>query len=85
MKGHVLSRNNLGVVENIINKNCELAVRHWMISVKMGDEKSLDDIKDMFMKGHATKAQYAEALRGYQDAIEKMKSPQREEAKRLGM
>ncbi|EJK60615.1 hypothetical protein THAOC_18992, partial [Thalassiosira oceanica] len=43
----------------------------------------LDDIKKMFVEGHATKAQYAEALRGYQDAIEKMKSPNREEAKRL--
>ncbi|EJK47878.1 hypothetical protein THAOC_33374 [Thalassiosira oceanica] len=85
MKGHVFSRNNLGVVENIINKNCELAVQHWMISVKMGDEKSLDDIKKMFVEGHATKAQYAEALRGYQDAIEKMKSPNREEARRLVM
>ena len=41
--------------------------------------------KVMFMKGHATKAQYAEALKGYQDAVEEMKSPQREEAKRLGI
>ena len=83
MKGHAFGRHNLGVIEDIINGNYELAVQHWMISVKMGDKKSLDDIKDMFVKGHATKAQYAEALRGYQDAVEKMKSPQREEAKRL--
>ena len=39
------------------------------------------------MRGEATKAQYAEALRGYGDAVEEiqMKSPQREEAKRLGI
>ena len=48
-------------------------------------ETSLDFIKDMFMNGVATKAQYSEALRGYQDAVEEMKSPQREEAKRIGI
>ena len=50
----------------------------------MGDEKSLNEIKKMFMKGCATKALYAEALRGCGDAMEEMKSHQQEEAKRLG-
>jgi len=36
---------------------------------------------ELFKKGFATKSQYAEALRGYQDAIEETKSPDREEAK----
>ena len=31
-----------------------------------------------------SKTQYAEALRGYGGTVEEMKSPQREEAKRLG-
>ena len=56
-----------------------------MISAKMGFEKSLNNIKKMFMDGHATKAQYAEALIGYRDAVEEMKSPHRVEAKRLGV
>ncbi|EJK69531.1 hypothetical protein THAOC_09201, partial [Thalassiosira oceanica] len=51
------------------DENHELAVQHWMISAKMGDENSLNNIKKMFMKGHATKAQYAEALKGYPDRI----------------
>ena len=51
----------------------------------MGFEESLNAIKEMFKEGHATKAQYAEVLRGYQGALEEMKSPQREEAKRLGV
>ena len=38
-------------------------------------------IKEMFTDGDATKAQYAEALKGYQDAVEETKSHQREEAK----
>ena len=56
-----------------------------MISAKLGHENSLNNIKDMFKEGHATKAQYATALRGYGDAVEEMKSHQREEAKRLGL
>ncbi|EJK47378.1 hypothetical protein THAOC_33904 [Thalassiosira oceanica] len=83
MKGHVISRHLLGIAE-FNNENCALAVRHLMISAKMGHDKSLNNIKEMFMLGHATKAQYAEALRGYGDAAEEMKSHQREEAKGLG-
>ena len=84
MKGHVLSRNNLGIVE-FYKGNYELAVQHLMISAKMGYEDSLNGIKKMFMKGQASKAQYAEALKGYGDAVEEMKSHHREEAKRLGI
>ena len=65
MKGCVPSRHNLGCAE-FQNGNYELAVPHWMISAKMGYEDSLNKIKKMFKEGHATKAQYAEALRGYQ-------------------
>ncbi|EJK53667.1 hypothetical protein THAOC_26847, partial [Thalassiosira oceanica] len=83
IKGHVFSRHMLGY-NDFNNGDHELAVQHWMISAKMGDEDSLNDIKKTFMDGHATKAQYAEALRGYGDAVEEMKSHQREEAKRLG-
>ncbi|EJK64284.1 hypothetical protein THAOC_14997 [Thalassiosira oceanica] len=82
MKGDVFSRHMLGF--NECNEgNSILAVQHWMISAKMGDEDSLNAIKKMFMNGHATKAHYAEALIGYGDAVEEMKSHQREEAKRL--
>jgi len=84
MRGHAESRHNLGVFA-FGRGNYEIAVQHCMISAKMGHEMSLICIKAMFMKGHATKAQYAEALRGYQDAVEGMRSPQREEAKGLGI
>ena len=84
IKGHVESRHNLGVAE-FGGGNHQLAVQHWMISAKMGHEKSLNCIQKMFKDGHATKSQYAKALLGYRDAVEEMKSPQREEAKRLGV
>ena len=84
MKGNAHSRHNLGCFE-FLEGNPEVAVQHLMISAKMGYEETLNCIKKMFMKGHATNSQYAEALRGYQDAVEEMKSPHREEAKRLGV
>ena len=84
MEGCVLSRHALGVVE-FREGGIKLAVQHWMISAKMGHENSLNDIERMFMEGHAAKTQYTEALRGYQIAAKEMKSPHREEAKRLGV
>ena len=84
MKGNALSRHNLGAVENSYG-NHQLAVQHLMISAKMGFEVSLNVIKLFFKKGVATKVQYAEALLGFRDVVEEMKSPQREDAKRLGV
>ena len=83
MQGHVVSRYNLGCNEGE-KGNHDRAVRHFLISVKMGHKDSLEMIKKMFMAGFATKEQYAEALKGYQDAAEEMKSHDRDEAKRLG-
>ncbi|EJK47698.1 hypothetical protein THAOC_33566 [Thalassiosira oceanica] len=56
---------------------------HWMISAKLGCQDSLNTVKRMFMNGHATKADYAAALRGYQSAIEDMSSPDRDEARAM--
>jgi len=84
MRGDADCRHMLGVVE-YDNGHGKVAVQHLLISVKMGYERSLYGIKAMFTEGHATKAQYAEALIGYRDAVEEMKSPQREEAKRRGV
>ena len=52
-----------------------------MISAKMGCEDALNYIKRMFMNELATKEIYKEALVGFRDAMEKQKSPDREEAK----
>ena len=83
IRGHVEARHTLGFIEKE-KGNGDRAVRHCMISAKMGYEDSLENIKRMFKAGFATKDQYAEALRGYQDAVEEMKSHDRDEAKRLG-
>mmetsp|Transcript_24264 Transcript_24264/g.55033 ORF Transcript_24264/g.55033 Transcript_24264/m.55033 type:complete len:375 (-) Transcript_24264:33-1157(-) len=81
IRGHVESRHNLGVRE-CGEGNHERAVKHLLISAKMGDKSSLDVIKDMFVGGVASKDQYADALKGYQEAMEEMKSPERVEAKK---
>ncbi|EJK71718.1 hypothetical protein THAOC_06815 [Thalassiosira oceanica] len=84
LQGHARSRHNLGCFE-AEKGNHDRAVRHLMISAKMGYKESVKNIEKLFMAGLATKAQYAEALKGYQDAVEEMKSHDRDEAKRLGL
>ena len=84
MEGNVESRSTLGGIE-VMNGNDDRAVQHLLISAKMGHKGSLDLIKAMFIAGKATKAQNAEALKGYQDAVEEMKSPQRDEAMASGL
>ena len=83
MSGDVYARSNLGNEEGRA-ENYDLALQHWMISASLGDQGSLDKIKLLFMDGLATKAEYAAALRGYQNATEEMRSPDREEATILG-
>ena len=77
MRGYVLARFNIGCEERRA-RNFDLALQHWMIAAKLGHEKSLHNVKVMFMKGLATKDDYAEALRGYQSAVEEMNSPYRD-------
>ena len=83
MCGHVLARHNLGYEEYKAG-NYDLALQHWMISAALGCEESLKNVKFFFMKGLANKADYAAALRWYQNAVEEMSSSDRDEAKTLG-
>ena len=80
MCGHVDSRHNLGC-EEYDARNCDLALQHWMVAASLGHENSLGNVKFMFTKGLATKADYADALRGYQKAVDDMSSADRDEAK----
>ena len=80
--GDVSSRFNLGQMECEAG-NCDIALQHFLISAKLGHEKSLNAVKLFFKNGFATKADYAGALREYQGAIEKMSSPDRDEAKEI--
>ena len=79
MRGHVKARHNLGVSEFNAG-NMERALKHFMIAAGSGYYDSLENIKQMFMDGDATKDDYAKALRVYQANLVEIKSPQRDEA-----
>ena len=83
VKGCVQARHNLGFLEERAG-NYDLALQHFLIATKLGSEPSLKRVKDLYKDGIATKADYAEALRGYQSAVEEMRSPGRDEALALG-
>ena len=84
MFGDVSARYALGHMEYNTGKY-DLALQHLLISAKLGHQKSLNGVKTLFMDGLATKDDYVGALRGYQSAIEEMKSPDRDEAIELGI
>ena len=78
--GHVEARHNLGFIE-YKSGNYALALKHAMISAKLGYKDALSALHVLFENGSATKSDYTEALRGYQEAVEEMSSPERDEAK----
>ena len=79
VSGHVIARYTLGCKEEDAG-NCDLALKHSLIAAKLGHDDSLDMVKSFFMRGLATKEDYANALRGHQSAAEEMKSHDRDEA-----
>mmetsp|Transcript_14970 Transcript_14970/g.34750 ORF Transcript_14970/g.34750 Transcript_14970/m.34750 type:complete len:142 (+) Transcript_14970:360-785(+) len=82
MQGDAEGRHLLGMHE-FEKCNYDRALRHLMISAKLGHELSVEAIKILFKNRLATKKQYTEALRGYQDAEEDMKSHDRDLAKKI--
>ena len=79
MCGHVYARCNLGCVEWYTGIK-DLALQHWVVAANLGYQGALNEVKEMFVGGLSTKVDYAGALRGYQSAVEEMKSPDRDEA-----
>ena len=77
--GHPLARRNLAYLEGEHHR-MDRAVKHYIIASKLGCDDSLKCVRDLCKDGHASKEDYAAALRGYQAAIDATKSPQREEA-----
>ena len=79
MRGNVNARYNLGVAEHNAG-NLDRALKHWMISARDVHAKSLNEIKELYSKGHATKEDYMEALQSYQTYLGEIKSVQRDKA-----
>ena len=79
MKGDVVARNNLGCMEYKAG-NHHRAKKHFILSAKAGDKKSLDIVKEGFKGGLITKDEYANTLRAHQQRHDEMKSDDRDKA-----
>ena len=79
MGGDVHARHNLGCFECNAG-NYDRALKHFMIAVEFGNNGSLKNIKHFYMNGHATRDDYAKALKAYQAYLEDIKSDQRDKA-----
>ena len=77
MGGEAIARHNLGVNEENAG-NIERAVKHWTISAGAGLDNSLEEIKECFMHGLVTKADFEKALRAHKESKDEMRSDQRE-------
>ena len=77
--GHLCARYLLGCVEEEKGK-IRRAGRHWIIAAKLGDDESLQKLKDLYKAGNVSKEDFAVALRGHHAAIKATQSPQRDEA-----
>ena len=79
MAGNVQARHNLGNNEGRLG-NMDRALKHFMIAVEFGMSHSLQEIKQMYTCGYATKKDYTKALQLYQTYLGEIKSRQRDEA-----
>ena len=80
--GHPDARCNLGQYE-WMNQRFDRAVLHWMIAARLGSDNSIQALKKCYTNGSISKEDFASALRAYQDAVARTKSPQREKAEAL--
>jgi len=83
MLGDEFARHNLGIEEWRAG-NMGRALKHFMLSVKAGDNDSLKQVQQMYSSGHATKEDYTKALQLYQAYLSEIKSPQRDKAAAMG-
>ena len=79
MGGESMARHNLGNIDARAG-NFDRALKHFMIAASGGADKSLNNIKEMYLQGDVTKKDYTKALQLYQVYLGEIKSPQRDKA-----
>jgi TPR repeat protein len=79
MAGCVFSRFKLGCFDDIAGR-FDRAVKHWLIGASGGDIRAVNPIRGAMTRGYATKDDYAQALRGYQQYLEEARSDERDRA-----
>ena len=78
MMGDLDARYNLGREEYRTNNNYRRATMHFFLAARAGEKRSLDIIKEGFMKGVVTKDEFANTLRAYHERQKEMKSNARD-------
>ena len=76
MLGNVNARYNLGALESEAG-NHERTFKHFILAARAGHKKSLDFVKQGFIKGFVTKEEYESTLRAYHERRTEMKSDMR--------
>jgi TPR repeat protein len=79
MTGCVTSRCILGEIESIA-ASFDRAIKHWLIAASCGHVSAVNKIKKAMTEGYATRDDYAQALRGYQQYLNEIRSEQRDRA-----
>jgi TPR repeat protein len=79
MAGDVNSRFILGVVE-LKDGGFDRAIKHWLIAASCGELRAVNNMNTLTAGGNATRDQYAQALRGYQQYLIEVRSDQRDRA-----
>ncbi|KAL3771985.1 hypothetical protein ACHAWO_009176 [Cyclotella atomus] len=79
IKRCAISRLSLGAFE-VAAGNADRAIKHCLIAAEFGVVEAVDFIQIFLISGHATKDQYAQALRLYQAYLDEVKSDQRGKA-----
>ncbi|KAK1733634.1 Sel1-like repeat family protein [Skeletonema marinoi] len=71
--GHPRARCNLAVLD-CENGRTKRAVKHFMIAAKLGHDLSLENLKNLYLRGAVTKEDLATAIRAHQAAVDAMKT-----------
>ena len=79
IKGNVVARHNLGVVEGELG-NFDRSLKHHMIAAGGGYADSLGYIKLLYKNRQATKEDFTKVLQDYQKYLDEIKSAQRDKA-----
>ena len=81
IRGHSAARYNLAMKEGRKDRS-DRAVKHLIIAANLGDDQSINMLKECYKDGEVTKDDFSAALRGHYAAVKATKSPQRDEAEK---
>jgi hypothetical protein len=79
MAGCTDSRFNLGILDAEAG-SFDRAIKHWLIGASCGEIRAVNHVKTLMAMGKATRDHYAQALRGYKQYVDEVRSDQRDRA-----